>query len=288
MWQVRVGRASEQRRQRAPHPRDVLQKLSAEPSGATSCHRLGTPGEGMRIGEAMRLDRGDIDWDEGLVIVRGSKSGRSRELVCHHSTLQALRSYDARREQLCPRPAAASFTARRLDARTKRPARRSALPHRPGPGPQPGRRRPARGQARYQRRQDLSGTACQDRYAPHPSSHMRHDPAPRRSRRRHHRAPSRSLQPAQRRELRPRRHHFEGTSPRPHHSARNTPRPLSAPRPADRLPRVTLTRLCRGLPAPPEPLHRKFRPARHNCGLGIIRDVRHVVFDRSAEPERAC
>jgi integrase len=64
---------------------------------------------GMRIGEAMRLDRDDIDWDEGLVIVRGSKFGRSRELVCHHSTLQALRSYDARREQLCPRPAAASF-----------------------------------------------------------------------------------------------------------------------------------------------------------------------------------
>jgi hypothetical protein len=45
MWQVHAGRASEQRQQRAPQPRDVLQKLSAERSGATSCDRLRTPGE---------------------------------------------------------------------------------------------------------------------------------------------------------------------------------------------------------------------------------------------------
>src|SRR6266849_701444 len=51
MWQVRAGRASEQRQQRAPQTRDVLQKLSAECFGATSCDRLRTPGEGVRIEE---------------------------------------------------------------------------------------------------------------------------------------------------------------------------------------------------------------------------------------------
>jgi integrase len=43
------------------------------------------------------------------ISVRGSKFGRSRELVCHPTTVEALRSYQARRDELCPRPAAASF-----------------------------------------------------------------------------------------------------------------------------------------------------------------------------------
>jgi len=64
---------------------------------------------GLRIGEAMRLDRDDIDWDEKALVVRSSKFGRSREVVCHDSTIEALRTYSARRDQLCPRPASASF-----------------------------------------------------------------------------------------------------------------------------------------------------------------------------------
>ena len=64
---------------------------------------------GLRIGEAMRLDRDDIDWDENVLLVRSSKFGRSRELVCHDSTIEALRAYSARRDQLCPRPASASL-----------------------------------------------------------------------------------------------------------------------------------------------------------------------------------
>ena len=64
---------------------------------------------GLRIGEAMRLDRDDIDWDENVLVVRSSKFGRSREVVCHDSTIEALRTYSARRDQLCPRPASASF-----------------------------------------------------------------------------------------------------------------------------------------------------------------------------------
>lgn len=64
---------------------------------------------GLRIGEAMRLDRDDIDWGEGLLIVRSSKFGRSREVVCHPSTVEALRSYTTRRDRLCPGPASPSF-----------------------------------------------------------------------------------------------------------------------------------------------------------------------------------
>jgi integrase len=64
---------------------------------------------GMRIGEAMRLDRDDIDWEQGVVTVHSSKFGRSRELVCHPSTIEALRAYAARRDELCPHPATASF-----------------------------------------------------------------------------------------------------------------------------------------------------------------------------------
>ncbi len=72
---------------------------------------------GMRIGEAMRLDRGDVDWDEGALVVRNSKFGRSREVVCHDSTVEALRAYTARRDQLCPRPASASFFVSRRGRR---------------------------------------------------------------------------------------------------------------------------------------------------------------------------
>ena len=64
---------------------------------------------GLRIGEAMRLDRDDIDWEDKALVVHSSKFGRSREVVCHDSTIEALRAYAARRDQLCPRPASASF-----------------------------------------------------------------------------------------------------------------------------------------------------------------------------------
>jgi len=100
---------------------------------------------GLRIGEAMRLDRDDIDWDDKVLVVRSSKFGRSRELVCHDSTIEALRAYSARRDQLCPRPASASFfvsqCGRRLAHHSIYPtfhqlAGQAGLPGRPG-GPTP-------------------------------------------------------------------------------------------------------------------------------------------------------
>jgi integrase/recombinase XerD len=64
---------------------------------------------GLRVGEAMRLDRDDVDWTNGLLTVHDSKFGRSREVLCHRSTLETLRIYSVRREQLCPRPTSPSF-----------------------------------------------------------------------------------------------------------------------------------------------------------------------------------
>ncbi len=64
---------------------------------------------GLRIGEAMRMCRADVDLDEGLLTVVHSKFGKSREVPLHPSTVDALRAYARRRDQLCPRPKAPNF-----------------------------------------------------------------------------------------------------------------------------------------------------------------------------------
>lgn len=57
---------------------------------------------GLRIGEALALDRDDLDLDEGLLLVRAGKFGKLRELPLHPTTVAALRGYLRRREQLHP------------------------------------------------------------------------------------------------------------------------------------------------------------------------------------------
>lgn len=59
---------------------------------------------GMRIGEAIRLDRSDVDRDLETLTVRDSKFGKSRELPLHPSTFAALRDYLARRDRLFGAP----------------------------------------------------------------------------------------------------------------------------------------------------------------------------------------
>jgi integrase/recombinase XerD len=59
---------------------------------------------GMRIGEAIRLDRGDLDLKHERLAVRNSKFGKSRELALHASTTAALRGYLRCRDELLPRP----------------------------------------------------------------------------------------------------------------------------------------------------------------------------------------
>ncbi len=57
---------------------------------------------GMRVGEAINLDRDDVDLDEGVLIVRQGKFGKSRELVLHPSTVTALRDYAELRDRTRP------------------------------------------------------------------------------------------------------------------------------------------------------------------------------------------
>ncbi|HLZ25010.1 MAG TPA: tyrosine-type recombinase/integrase [Ktedonobacterales bacterium] len=64
---------------------------------------------GMRIGEAIRLNRHDLDSEAGVLTVRLTKFGKSRELPLHTSTLDALHGYLRQRDQLLQRPAAPSL-----------------------------------------------------------------------------------------------------------------------------------------------------------------------------------
>src|SRR2546429_1881012 len=59
---------------------------------------------GMRLGEAIRLDRADLDAGEGIVMVRDSKFAKSRQIPLHPSTLAALTGYGQLRDQHFPQP----------------------------------------------------------------------------------------------------------------------------------------------------------------------------------------
>jgi integrase/recombinase XerD len=84
--------------------------LSPELRGATFKTLIGLlAATGLRIGEAMGLDHHDVGWDAGVLFVRDSKFGKSREVLVHTSTIEALRAYSQRRDQLCPRPLAPSL-----------------------------------------------------------------------------------------------------------------------------------------------------------------------------------
>jgi integrase/recombinase XerD len=61
---------------------------------------------GMRLGEAIRLQRADVDWEHGVLTIRISKFGKSRHIPVDPSTLSALQAYDQARDQMCPRPGA--------------------------------------------------------------------------------------------------------------------------------------------------------------------------------------
>jgi integrase len=58
---------------------------------------------GMRLGEAIRLECADVDWEHGVLTIRLSKFGKSRQIPVDPSTLSALKTYDQARDQLCSR-----------------------------------------------------------------------------------------------------------------------------------------------------------------------------------------
>jgi integrase/recombinase XerD len=64
---------------------------------------------GMRVGEAIALQRDDLDFRAGVITIREPKSGRSRLVPLHLTATEALRRYAAARDRLCPRPRSRAF-----------------------------------------------------------------------------------------------------------------------------------------------------------------------------------
>jgi len=64
---------------------------------------------GLRIGEAIKLDRSDLDWAQGVLLIRESKFGKSRLVPLHPSSMQALNDYAVLRDELQPRAKELSF-----------------------------------------------------------------------------------------------------------------------------------------------------------------------------------
>jgi len=79
---------------------------------------------GMRCGEALRLDRSDIDLNAGTLDIRKTKYNRSRRLPLHPSTVVALGDYVCGRDRWLPIAAQPSFfvntTGTRVQARRVR------------------------------------------------------------------------------------------------------------------------------------------------------------------------
>ena len=64
---------------------------------------------GMRISEIIRLDRDDIDLNQKLLTVRMTKFNKSRMIPLHPSTVENLKHYLQRRDQLYPRSSVSRF-----------------------------------------------------------------------------------------------------------------------------------------------------------------------------------
>ena len=64
---------------------------------------------GMRLGEVIRLDRDDVDVRHGLLRIVDSKFGKSREVVLHDSTMDALSKYARLRDRRFPQPRCEAF-----------------------------------------------------------------------------------------------------------------------------------------------------------------------------------
>jgi len=63
----------------------------------------------MRIGEALRLQRNDVDLEQGVLEVINTKFHKSRQIAIYPSTTKALLEYVVAREQCQPCPNSKAF-----------------------------------------------------------------------------------------------------------------------------------------------------------------------------------
>jgi integrase/recombinase XerD len=64
---------------------------------------------GLRINEALHLDRSDVDLEEGVLLIRRATFGKSRLVPIHPTTQEALRAYGEARDRIVPRPMTPAF-----------------------------------------------------------------------------------------------------------------------------------------------------------------------------------
>ena len=81
---------------------------------------------GLRLGEALGLRLGDMDWSEGILTIRGAKFGKSRLVPLHTSTCKVLADYAKRRDE--------RFGARRRRVFPGKPERQPTGQRRGPPG----------------------------------------------------------------------------------------------------------------------------------------------------------
>jgi integrase len=66
---------------------------------------------GLRISEALSLTRDDVDLEEGVLTIRGTKFGKARLVPTHPSTCDMLRQYARRRDTFLDEPRSPYFLA---------------------------------------------------------------------------------------------------------------------------------------------------------------------------------
>jgi integrase/recombinase XerD len=79
---------------------------------------------GMRLGEAISLEPGDVDLDRGVITIRTqtAKLERARLVPLHPTTVQALTRYANTRARLCPKPRSNAFLLSGVGTRLDRSA----------------------------------------------------------------------------------------------------------------------------------------------------------------------
>lgn len=82
---------------------------------------------GMRVGEAIALGRGDVDFDAAVITIREAKFDRTRLVPLHQSTTEALSRYATQRDDLCSQPSSDTFFLSSVGSALNRSAVSKAL-----------------------------------------------------------------------------------------------------------------------------------------------------------------
>jgi integrase len=64
---------------------------------------------GLRVGEALALDRGDVDFGNALLTIRRAKGNKSRLVALHPSAVRSLQGYAHSRDKIYPQPISPGF-----------------------------------------------------------------------------------------------------------------------------------------------------------------------------------